>query len=118
MQIRCKLVFPKTRDPDALFAEQSRNLSMSLAIPVNLCRPEFLMRFRNVTASLTTMPKAPVHENRESGGLEIEIRFSWQINALFAPSGYARSDQCHLEPQLCRLVAASSHCGHCPGALN
>jgi hypothetical protein len=86
LQILLQLVFPKTNCSYLFQPEELGDLPMALAIALDLCCPKRLMGLRDVPASFTPVPKAPIYENREFRGIKIEIGLSRQ-SGMKRPSG-------------------------------
>ena len=60
-----ELTFPKLNDVPPHVAKLDTSIQITLAIPFNLCLPEFGVRLRQniIAASFVSVPKASVHEN-------------------------------------------------------
>jgi hypothetical protein len=72
-------MFPETNDMDAFRPEGTRCSNVARLVSIKLRTPEFAPRLRDMTTSITPMPEASIHEDCDSGFVEVKIRLARDV---------------------------------------
>lgn len=105
-------MLPEADRAHALLVEEFGDLTVALAVAVDLGFPEFTVRFGNVSASGATMPEATVHQDGQLSRGEEKIGLSGKVCSLAVPTADSCSYQSHLETNFGGLVAFTSYGCH------
>jgi hypothetical protein len=66
-------MFPETNDMDPFSSERTSCSKVARLVSIKLRTPELAARFRDMATSITPMPKTTIHEDGDSGFVEVKI---------------------------------------------
>jgi hypothetical protein len=75
-------MFPETNDMDAFSLERTRCSNVARLVSIKLRTPEFAPRLRDMTTSITPMPETPIHEDGDSGFVEVKIWLAHDVTSV------------------------------------
>jgi hypothetical protein len=75
-------MFPETNDMDAFSAEGTSCSNVARLISIKLRTPERAARLRDMATSITPVPETPIHEDGESGFVEVKIWLAHDVTSV------------------------------------
>jgi hypothetical protein len=75
-------MFPETNDMDPFSSERTSCSNVARLISIKLRTPELAACLRDMTTSITPMPETPIHEDRDSGFVEVKIWLAYDITSV------------------------------------